>query len=35
MLAAGIIEPSRSEWAAPIVPVNKMDNTLHMCVEYM
>ena len=34
MLAAGIIEPSRSEWSAPIILVNKKDSTLCMCVDY-
>ncbi len=34
MLQLGIIEPSRSPWASPIVMVPKLDNTLRFCNDF-
>ena len=34
MYSADIIEPSKSPWSAPIVPVRKKDGTIRLCVDY-
>ena len=34
MLQMGVIEPSDSEWASPILMVQKADGTLRFCVDY-
>lgn len=34
MEQAGIIEPSESEWSAPIVVVRKKDKTVRICIDY-
>jgi hypothetical protein len=34
LLDMGIIGPSHSPWASPIVPVRKKDGTLRLCVDY-
>lgn len=35
MLRAGVIEPVEcSDWASPLVPVNKADGTLRICADY-
>lgn len=34
MQAAGIIKPSQSEWASPIMVVHKKDDGIRLCVDY-
>ncbi len=34
MLTSGVIEPSHSEWASPIVSGRQKDNSLRFCVDY-
>ena len=35
LVNSGIIVPSTSPWASPIVPVTKPDNSVRVCVDYV
>ena len=34
MKASGVIEPSTSDWAAPIVVIRKKDGGIRLCVDF-
>ena len=34
LLARGIVEPSESSWASPLVPVRKKNGKLRLCIDY-
>lgn len=34
MLSKGVIEPSKSDYAAPVVMIRKKDGTYRLCIDY-
>ena len=34
LVALDVIEPSKSPWSSPVVPVRKKDGTLRLCIDY-
>ena len=34
MLFQGVVQPSTSPWASPVIPVNKKDGSFCFCIDY-